>query len=57
MIPESDPDSYGLRPDLRNEARRRAEREAMREAPGPSLDPPFPYVVETPAPEVVERTI
>lgn len=46
----SETDPPGLRPDLRNAAERRAERDAQREDPGPRLDPPFPYRVETPDP-------
>ena len=46
--------SDGLRPDQRNAEERRAERDAAREEPGPRLDPPFPYVTETPDPSVVE---
>lgn len=46
--------SDGLRPDLENAERRRAERDAAREPSGPTLDPPFPYLVETPDPAVVE---
>lgn len=46
--------SDGLRPDQENAEQYRAEREAAREPSGPRLDPPFPYVVETPDPALVE---
>ena len=46
--------SDGLRPDQRNAEERRAERDAAREEPGPRLDPPFPYRVETLDPAVIE---
>lgn len=47
--------SDGLRPDQENAEQYRAEREAAREPAGPRLDPPFPYLVETPDPRVVEE--
>ena len=59
MTPDSFPDGYGLDEGARLAAQRRLEEETARlAAPGPpSLDPPFPYAMESYDPDFHDRDL